>query len=392
MVSPKENLFSLSTPFSWGPSAYWPVQASQISWIQGNSARKIVQQARVLAPRVPGVYGMVDEHGTLFYVGKAKDIRARLLHYFRPASRNRKETRILRHTRGLLWEACPSEFASLWRELELIRRWRPRFNVVGQPLRRRLAFLCLGKGPAPHAFLTRRMPSPQWASFGPLPDSEKSREAIRKLNDLFQLHDCSHPQEMIFSDQPDLFESEACTGCLRLEIGTCLGPCTGKANRDEYLGKVSAARRFLLGMEDDSLRALEHAMISAAQAQQFERAAVLRDRWAPLVWLRDRLARLRHAQREMSFVYPQLGFEGQRWWYLVHGARIVRVVLAPTNLETRRAAQKALQAIYFKKSLDSLLEPYEHADGMSLVMAWFRKHRKEHEKVISPADALKICG
>src|SRR5262249_59495239 len=102
---------------------------------------------------------MLDANDTLIYVGKAKELRARLLSYFRGRSRDPKAGRILEPTQTVVWEHAASEFAALLRELELIRRWRPRFNVQGQPHRRARTFICLGRRPAPYAFLLRRPPA-----------------------------------------------------------------------------------------------------------------------------------------------------------------------------------------------------------------------------------------
>src|SRR6266851_3368549 len=77
-------------------------------------------QVRQQCPRRPGVYGMVSRKGEVIYVGKAKCLRARLLSYFRTKSRDPKAGRILAHTKYLVWEYAPSEFAALLRELELI--------------------------------------------------------------------------------------------------------------------------------------------------------------------------------------------------------------------------------------------------------------------------------
>src|SRR5262249_22653609 len=148
----------------------------------------------------PGVYGMVNAIGQLTYVGKAKNLRARLLSYFRPRSRDPKAGRIVHQARELVWETSTSEFAALLRELELIRRWQPRFNVQGQPLRRRRLYVCIGRRPAPYLHLSAR-PGPRGvACYGPIPASRRARAAVRHLNDLFRLRDCPQSQEMVFAD------------------------------------------------------------------------------------------------------------------------------------------------------------------------------------------------
>src|SRR5262245_689006 len=256
----------LSTAFAdFGPSAFaCAAEASRIATVHGRRSSQLRSEVRRLCPRKPGVYGMVYANGELIYVGKAKSLRARLLSYFRPKSRDRRSTRILRHTRTIVWESATSEFAALLRELELIRRWRPRANVQGQPLRRRLAYVCIGRTPAPYVFLSRRPPASIVVRFGPVSTGPRAQEAVRRLNDLFRLRDCPQPQEMIFAEDAELFPGPRTAGCLRHEIGTCLGPCAALCSRSDYDGRVRAATAFLAGGDDKSLAKIEAEMTAAA--------------------------------------------------------------------------------------------------------------------------------
>src|SRR5262249_53699103 len=162
---------------------------------------------------------MVDARGELIYVGKAKCLRSRLLSYFRPHSRDPKAGKIVAQTRQLAWEPAASEFAALLRELELIRRWQPRWNVAGQPKRLRRGSVCVGRRPAPYVFLARQPPATAQSCSGPVPLGETAREAVRRLNDLYRLRDCPQAQTMSFRDQGELFPEERSAGCLRYEIG-----------------------------------------------------------------------------------------------------------------------------------------------------------------------------
>src|SRR5205085_11027789 len=178
----------------------------------------------------------------------------------------------------------------------------PRFNVKGQPHRRRRAYLCLGRRPAPYVFLSPRPVNNAVACFGPVPAGEKAREAVRRLNDWYGLRDCSQKQEMIFAEQQELFQVLRAAGCLRHEIGTCLGPCVGACSQAAYLERVLAVRTFLAGADPGPVPVLEQDMAKASSALQFERAAVLRDKIEVLGWLRDHLKRLRQAREQHSFV------------------------------------------------------------------------------------------
>ena len=371
----------------FGPSQFIPAStSSRVVRIEGTRSAELRTQVRLLAPKQPGVYGMLDAQDQLIYIGKAKNLRTRLHSYFRRKSRPPKATKIIAQTKRILWEVVPSEFASLLRELELIRRFRPRWNVQGQPLRRRLTFVCVGRAPAPYLFLSRHITSRVQAAFGPIPAGHQAQEAVRRLNDWFRLRDCPQPQEMIFPEQGELFPIVRAPGCLRMDIGTCLGPCTGTCTRSTYQQHVQQARDFLSGKDLTPLSQLQQEMQAAASAQQFERAASFRDRFAVLSWLTDRLQRVRRAQKEMSFIYPVTGTDGTTCWYFIHGARTVDMVPEPRDDAARQSARQKIQAIYRRQA--SLLDAYEHADSMMLAMLWFHQHPRERERCLSPERAV----
>jgi excinuclease ABC subunit C len=374
-------------PQDWGPCGLEPGAAPPaLRVIQGTRA-ELRAGTRTLCPRQPGVYGMIDEFGELIYIGKAKNLRRRLLGYFRPKGRARKAGKILADARGLAWETCPNEFAALHRELELIRRWRPKHNVQGQPRRRRFTHICLGRRPAPHVFLARRPPS-CIVQFGPLPVGRQLQEAVRRLNDHFQLRDCPQKQEMIFADDAELFPGRRTPGCLRYDIGTCLAPCAALCSREAYAVRVRQARDFLTGKDTSALEALEQAMIAASAAGQFERAAGLRDKLLSLQWLATRMEQVRHMRRQGSFVYPLAGADGVVWWYLIHGGRTVAAYPA-----LRAAGQAALiRSVYQDRKTDLLLESYEHWDAMLLVSSWFRRWPEERKRVMKPDEAVRIAA
>jgi excinuclease ABC subunit C len=335
---------------------------------------------------------MVDAHGELIYVGKAKSLRTRLLSYFRTRSRDPKAGRILQRSAALIWECWPSEFAALHRELELIRRWRPRFNVLGQLPGRRRTYLCLGHPPAPHVFLSRRLPKGLLGAFGPVPAGPRAAEAVRRLNDWFRLRDCPKPQEMVFADQIELFPIARSAGCLRLEIGTCLGPCAGTCSRRDYNKEVKAVQTFLTGRDTRPLDMLENEMADASAALAFERAAEIRDKRDSLRWLRDYLSRLQHARERNSFIYPVKGADGNELWYAIHGGRTVAVLLPPVDAASARAVAKTIRTLYQSKAVLKGILPPDQVDGFMLIASWFRRHPKERGRVIEPARALARCG
>src|SRR5262249_32814096 len=162
-----DGLFAAGRFDGFGPDRLCPNPAP-LEHVAANDAAELRRRLRRVCPRRPGVYGMLDGRGVLVYVRKAKSLRTRLLGYFRAAGGD-KAARILEATRTLVWEQSPSEFAALLRELELIRRWRPGFNVQGIPGRQRVSYVALGRSPAPYAYAVRLPSGKELACFGPVP-------------------------------------------------------------------------------------------------------------------------------------------------------------------------------------------------------------------------------
>jgi excinuclease ABC subunit C len=375
------GLFQRPAFAGFGANSLLPTQSPLVS-VKASRPARLRDKVHRLCPRQPGVYGMVDEAGELVYVGKAKSLRSRLLSYFRPKSRDPKAGRIVSAVRLIAWEPAGSEFAALLRELELIRRFQPRHNVQGQPKRRRRVYLCLGRRPAPCVLVTRRVPVSALAVFGPVAGVVRAREAARRLNDLFGLRDCPRPQEMHFADERELFPLMRAPGCLRHEIGTCLGPCAGACSRQDYNERVRSARRFLAGTDLAPLERLEKEMAAAAASLSFERAAGLRDKIAVLTWLTEHLARVRQAAVE-SFVYPVPGWDGSETWYLVRGGLVRAALPAPQDGASRRAAFQLLEGIY---GTDTPPEPLalDEVDQVLLIATWFRRHPGEWARTWHP--------
>ena len=384
-----KGLFYCRRFTGFGPTRFQPSSAPPAAHQVGAPRPALLRRCvREECPRRPGVYGMVDAEGELIYVGKAKCLRTRLASYFRPRSRNPKAGHILEHTATLVWEFVPSEFAALLRELELIHRWRPRFNVQGQPGRYRRTYVCLGRQPAPHAFLARQPPAGALASFGPVPAGTRATDAVRRLNDWFGLRDCPQAQEMLFADQAELFPVVRVAGCIRHEIGTCLGPCAGACTRSAYGERVRAARAFLEGSDHSPLHALERDMTTAAVAEAFERAAALRDKLVSLRWLQEQITRLRDAQEGQSFIYPVRGHGGQNMWYFIDRGRVAAVLAAPRVQAGRRAAAEAISAVFAENQSGIRPSGTEEMDALLLVAAWFRRYPDERRRTLDPAEFL----
>ncbi len=368
-----------------------PVESPPFDHVAAAKRSELRKLLRKMCPRLPGVYGMLDCRDRLIYIGKAKVLRHRLLSYFLKGNRTEKAGRILTHTHTIVWEPGPCEFAALVRELELIRRWKPRYNVQGMPDRERQVYVCLGRRPAPYLFVSHEPSGRELACFGPIKGVRIVREAVRRLNDLFKLRDCAQTQSMHFADQRELFPILYTAGCLRYELQTCLGPCAGYTSRSAYGRHVRAVKAFLEGRDRTPLTKLESEMTAAAERFDYEAAASIRDRIEPIRWLRERLGWVDEARDRHSCVYPQSSETHGTIWYLIRRGRVCDAVPAPSHAPSAQVAGEALRRIFIEERSWPNLVPLHQVDHVLLVAAWFRRRPGELQQTLSPSKALTLC-
>jgi excinuclease ABC subunit C len=382
------GLFASKLFTGFGPSRFRPPVLVTVSGhVQARRLVKLRAGVRISCTNAPGIYGMLDARGGLIYIGKAKRLRSRLLSYFRPRGRDPKAGRILQHTRTIIWEEAAGEFAALLRELELIQRWLPRFNLHGRPsLRRR--YIRLGGRRAAGLFLSRKPTAKGCFHYGPVPGGRSVREAIRRLNDWFRLRDCPQTQPMRFADQAELFPVLRTPGCLRYEIGTCLGPCIAACGSTDYAARVAAARAFLEGASDEPIQKLEQQMQRASSQLDFEHAAVLRDRIKHLRWLRERLDYVQTARRQHSFIYPIEEPDKRALWYLIHRGQVADVLCVALDDGNHASFVERIERLYRSPEVSTGSAP----ETVFLVASWFRRYARERERILTPEKALSLLG
>jgi excinuclease ABC subunit C len=336
----------------------------------------------------PGVYRMISPDGEILYVGKAKRLRTRLLGYFRAAYPAEKSARIIREAGEVTWEYLPSEFAALIEELRLIKKFRPRLNVMMKRDARHFAFIRITPGPAPKFMVVRGAGNDEHGTyFGPFHGAWQLEEALRELNDVLGLRDCRLDLPMHFADQVELPVAPARTpGCIRHEIGKCLGPCVAGVSQRQYRARFKVARDFLEGRQDSPLETLRVAMEESSERLEFERAAQLRDKMGRLESLREQFERLRFAVESLSFVYTVPGHGGDDRAYVIRRGRIRAELPAPQSSEERGALAVRAAEIFAPAELKSATVPAHEVDELMLLSSWFRKFPVELERTVPAAE------
>jgi excinuclease ABC subunit C len=322
----------------------------------------------------PAVYRMVAEDGEVVYVGKSKQLRSRLLSYFRGAYPDEKGARILREAHDIAWDYVPSEFAALLGELRLIKQWRPRLNVALKRDARNLCFIKLTGGVAPRLTVVRGPGTDDNALYyGPFLGAVRVDESLRELSDVLGMRDCTLDKKMRFSDQRELFQLAPRTpGCLRYEVKKCLGPCIAACSSNDYMERVGMARAFLDGRDDGPLEMLKAEMAASSDRLEYERAAAYRDKFHRLEALREQFGRLRFAVESLSFVYTVPGNDGKDRVYVIRRGRVRAEMDSPATSIEHSALDDALRQI-FSDATDGMQVPSHEIDELLLLSSWFRR-------------------
>ena len=350
-------------------------------------ARKLIREN---CPHTPGIYGWLDSNRQLAYVGKSKCLRKRLLSYLALNPTDAKVVRIRKHCESICWEPISHELLALLREQELIHRWRPEFNSMGQPTRMQPAYLCVGGAPAPNIRLARRLTGKFLHAFGPISGTNRLRGAIECLNHVFKLRDCPDKTKFEFQNQSFLFDDDPATAkCIRYELGTCPGPCAGMCGSGDYSDLVHQAVQFLNGGRPEVLQALESKMHAAAARQAFESAAIYRDSFNQLSWLDRRLSGLRMAQQQLNGVLEIDARRQRTAWMLLRGGKLVATVAKPDNPKRAIAAVEAIDNA--RKGNSALSTNLLEMMLQLIVVSWFRKNPDLKQQLITFDESLKHC-
>ncbi|MGD2175676.1 MAG: excinuclease ABC subunit UvrC [Candidatus Brocadiaceae bacterium] len=219
-------------------------------------------------PRKPGVYLMKDARNEVIYVGKAKDLHARVRSYFQEGG---DDWRLICKRIGQVADVdvvvTASEKEALLLENNFIKQFRPRYNVYFRDDKSFVSIKIDASEPWPRPIVTRRLDDPEAMYFGPYASARAARKTLRVLQDVFPLRRCSM-RECAERRRP----------CIYGEMGKCAAPCCADVSEEQYRELVDQVVMFLKGDADDLLRRLRAEMDRASEELDFETAARLRDR------------------------------------------------------------------------------------------------------------------
>ena len=308
-------------------------------------------------PRKPGVYRMIAADGEVLYVGKARFLRSRVAAYTQPTRLDNRLLRMVSSTKTMEFSVTGSEAEALLLENNLIKRFKPRFNVLLRDDKSFPYIVIRRDTEWPQLAKHRGVRDPRNEYFGPFASATAVNRTLYALQRAFPLRSCS---DGVFSTRT--------RPCLQYQIKRCTAPCVGRIDQPEYGAIVDEVRGFLGGRNREVQQALSQRMEQASVGLEFERAAVLR----------DRIRALAHIQSHQSITLPSID---EADIFAVHadgGQMCVQVFFL-------RAGQNLGNRAYFPSHTKDLDEPAV----LSAFIGQFYEARQAPKLILTSHDVVE---
>lgn len=230
----------------------------------------------IVLPNTPGVYQYFDETGTIIYVGKAKDLKKRVMSYFTGYERTHAKTKILvKNIAEIKYMVVETEEDALLLENNLIKKYQPRYNVLLKD-DKNFPWICVKQEPFPRIFITRKVENDGSQYFGPYASMYLAKTTYSLVRKLYQLRTCN------LNLNPTHIAQKKYKVCLEYHINNCLAPCVGKQPEEEYNTHIDLIKEILKGNLSSLCRRLKQMMTDYAERLEFENAHKVKEQLAIL--------------------------------------------------------------------------------------------------------------
>jgi len=329
-----------------------------------------VQQILDNLPTRPGVYLHKDKDGRILYVGKAINLRSRVRSYFHNSVDSTKTQRLRREIADVEIITTDSELEALLLEMTLIKKHKPRYNVMLKDDKRYPYIKIHWADDFPKVSVTRRMARDGSRYFGPYTSVWAVYQTLDLLRKIFPYLTCDR-----------VITGRDARACLYYDIKLCNGPCIGAVNREQYRAMIQQLMDFLNGRSDHIIRAIEAKMAAAAENLQFEKAADYRDQLKAIqkVVAKQKVIATANTDQDVIAFARDKGDACVQVFFIRHGKLIGREYFLLDGTEGESDAdvlQEFLTQFYDEAAHipKEVLLPHEVAEAL-VIEEWLRRKR-----------------
>ena len=225
-----------------------------------------------MMPSSPGVYRYLDAHGTIIYVGKAKNLKRRVSSYFTKEHESRRTANLVRNIYDLKYIVVNTENDALNLENRMIKAHQPRYNVLLKD-GKTYPWICVRNEAFPRVFLTRNVVKDGSSYFGPYTNVKVAKALLEMFESVYRVRTCS------LNLQPTMAAKSNYKPCLKYHIGKCNAPCVGGVSRETYQAGIDEIKQILRGHTAELCRTLYDMMMDRAAQLKFEEAEQIKQRY-----------------------------------------------------------------------------------------------------------------
>ncbi len=338
-------------------------------------------------PEEPGVYLMKDKTGKIIYVGKAKILKNRVRQYFQNQERHAPKVRaMVSNIHDFEYIITDSELEALILECNLIKKYRPYYNILLKDDKNYPYIKVTIKEDYPKIFLSRKMLKDGAKYFGPYTSSSAVREAIDMVSKLYKIPTCN------INLPKDMGKKRT---CLNAHIGQCIAPCEKNIAKQDYKKIISDACNFLDGDHDELIADLERDMYAASDEMEFEKAAIYRDKLESIKKIdeRQKVVSERQADEDAIGFYRQENKTFAEVFFIRRGRLLGRhlAILDKTkDLQESEIAADFLKQFYHEASYipKNIYIQYD-CDELDLISRWLTSKKGQKVLVSCPKRGEK---
>jgi excinuclease ABC subunit C len=266
-----------------------------------------------------GVYQMLDKHGLVIYVGKAKNLKNRVSSYFAKQHESGKTRALVANINTFEVLVTQTETQALLLEAELIKQHMPRYNILLKDSKS-YPYIAISNDQHPRVSFFRGPKQSKYQYFGPYPSAHIVRDSLSLLKKIFKVRQCTNAT----------YRSRS-RACLEYQIGLCSAPCVGHIDDENYQQDVKMMALFLSGKGKQTLDKISQKMQIASQNQDFELAARLRDQLIDLRKIQEQHASSSTADMDVIAITQQDGVNAIEVLFIRNGKQVGQEFILPKN-------------------------------------------------------------